>query len=150
MSSLQSDIDPKSTTTPSSKRSKQKKNDDKILPTATSRKNDRLPKMKMKKGSRVKTQRMLLYHLCIVFQRMKFPCDAANTYNVYDNVMNGKSSKGWEINFDMFHPEDKIIHVVVCNRFLLVAEGAEEKHYDRDVDMEEVEIDAQFVEEHIW
>jgi hypothetical protein len=51
-------------------------------------------------------------------------------------MTNGNSSKGWDISFDLFPPEDKIIHGVLRNRLTLVAEGAEENDYDRDVDME--------------
>jgi hypothetical protein len=57
--------------------------DDEVLPTTTSRVKDRLPKKKMKKVSRVKTRRKLLYQLCSIFQRGELPVDAANTNNVY-------------------------------------------------------------------
>jgi hypothetical protein len=125
--SLSLDIAPESTATPiTKKKRKEKKMADEVLPTTTSRVNDHLPKTNMKKGSRVKTQHKLLYHLCIVVQRRQLPGDAANTYNVYGNVTNGNSSKGWDVSFDLFPPENKIIRGVLRNRLTLVAEGAKE------------------------
>jgi hypothetical protein len=123
------------------KMKKEKKMDDEVLPTITSRVKDRLPKMKMKKGSRVKTQRKLLYHLCSIVQRRKLPGDTGNTYNVYGPVTRDNSSKGWDVRFDLFPPENKIILGVLRNRLMLVAEGAEENEHDRDIgfaDYEEV------------
>jgi hypothetical protein len=54
-------------------------------------------------------------------------------------MMNGNSSKGWDISFDLFPPEDKIVHGVLQNRLTLVAEGAEENEYDRDIDLTNVD-----------
>jgi hypothetical protein len=62
-SSLQTTIAPEIMATPARKRRTQKKNDDEVLLATTSRQNDRLPKTKMKKYLRVKTQQKLLYHL---------------------------------------------------------------------------------------
>jgi hypothetical protein len=94
-SSLSLAISPESMVTPITKnKRKEKKTADEVLPTITSRVKDRLPNTNMKKDSRVKTQRKLLYHLCSVVQRRKLPGDAANTNNVYSTVMNGNSSKG--------------------------------------------------------
>jgi hypothetical protein len=73
-------IAPESMVTPVRKKKlKEKKMADEVLPTTTSRVKDPLPKTKMKKGSRVKMQRKLLYHLCIIVQRKKLHGDTANT-----------------------------------------------------------------------
>jgi hypothetical protein len=98
------------------KKRKDKKMDDEVFTTTTSRVKDRLPKMKMKKGSRVKTQRKLLCHLCMGVQRRKLHDDASNTYNVYGTLMNGNSSKGWDVSFDLFPPEDKIVKGILGRR----------------------------------
>jgi hypothetical protein len=103
-------ISPESMVKPiTKKKRKEKSMADEVLPTTTSRVNDRLPKTKIKKGSRFKMQRKLLYHLCSIIQRRNLPGDATNTYNVYGNVTNGKSSKGWDVSFDLFPPENKIV-----------------------------------------
>jgi hypothetical protein len=125
--SLSLAIAPESTVTPiTKKKRKEKKMADEVLPTTTSRVNDRLPKTNTNKGSRVKMQSKLLYHLCSVVQRRHLPGNTANTYNVYGNVTNGNSSKGWDVSFDLFPPENKIIRGVLRNRLTLVAEGAKE------------------------
>jgi hypothetical protein len=137
-------IAPESMVTPiTKKKRKEKKITDEVLPTTTSRVNDRLPKTKMKKGSRVKTQRKtqrkMLYHLCSVVQRRKLPGNANNTYNVYGNVNNGSSPKGWDFSFDLFPPENKIVLGILRNRLTLVAEGAEENDYDRKINFADYE-----------
>jgi hypothetical protein len=121
------------------KKRKEKKMSDEFLPITTSRVKDRLPKTKMKTGSRFKTQRKLLYYLCSIVQRRKLPGDDANTYNVYGTVMNGNTSKGWDVIFDLFPPENKIVRGVLRNRLTLGAEGAEENEYDRDIDFADYE-----------
>jgi hypothetical protein len=70
--SLSLAIDHESMATPlTKKKRKEKKMDDEVMPTTTSRFKVRLPRTKMKKGSRVKMQRNMLYHLCSVVQRRK-------------------------------------------------------------------------------
>jgi hypothetical protein len=113
--------------------------DDEVLPTTTSRVKDCLPKTKMKKGSRVKTQRKLFYHLCSIVHKRKLPGDAVNTYNVYGTVMNGNSSKGWDVIIDLFPPENKIVRGVLRIRLTLVADGAEENKYNHDIDFADYE-----------
>jgi hypothetical protein len=133
-------IAPESMVTPiTKKKRKEKKMVDEVPPTTTSRVKDRLPKRKMKKGSRVNTQRKLIYQLYSIIQRRKLPGDTTNTYNVYGTVMNGNSSTGLDVSFDLFPPENKIVRGVLRNRLTLVSEGAEENEYDCDIDFVEYE-----------
>jgi hypothetical protein len=53
--------------------------------------------------------------------------------------MNGTSSKGWDVSFYLFPPENKIVRGFLINRLTLVAEGAEENEYDGDIDFADYE-----------
>jgi hypothetical protein len=85
---------------------------------------------KIKKGSQVKIQRSLLYHIAKPVQRVSMPSSEANTYNISGTIINGNSSKGWVVQFDIFPWDNNIVRYITRSKLTVLENDEEEEQYD--------------------
>jgi hypothetical protein len=89
---------------------------------------------KIKKGVRVQLQRHQLWHIFSIEQRKKNR-DMGSSFNIFGTVVFGTSGmRGWDVQFDIFPLNDAVCKHIGRERLNVVEVGAEEQHYDREVD----------------
>jgi hypothetical protein len=99
---------------------------DEILPTTSSQQKAKWKQRKIKKGSRCKIQLNLLYHIAKLSQHDIVPTSQANTYNVCGTIINGNSSKGWDVQFGIFHLEDNIVRYTNHNKITVMDDSEDQ------------------------
>jgi hypothetical protein len=104
---------------------------DEVLPRTSSRQSAKEKQPKIKKGCWVKIQRSFLYHIAKPVQWVIMPGSEANTYNICCTIINGNSSKGWDVQFDLFPLEDNIVRYSTRTKLTVLEKDEEEKKYDR-------------------
>ena len=88
---------------------------------------------RIKVGCRVKTTPSKLFHvLSTPSQRECLPASAANSRNYYGTVTKGNTSNGYYVRFDAL-PQGENEVKLIRQKLRVVADGEEEKPYDREV-----------------
>jgi hypothetical protein len=87
----------------------------------------------------VKCKRSNLYHIISDgAQRTCIPTTVDNSFNFYGTATGGNSQKGWDVSFDLFPQDKKIIYHIHCNKLAIVQPYEEEKEYDRASSSEQI------------
>jgi hypothetical protein len=89
----------------------------------------------IKKGSRVKIQLSLLYHIANPTQRVAMPSSEAKTSNIVGTIMNSSSSKGWDVQFDIFSLEDNIVRYITRTKLTVLEKEKEDEQYELPTDL---------------
>ena len=99
------------------------------ITTARHKKKNKQGQVQIKKGGRVKIKRKNIYHLLTKQSQKDSLKGYSDNYNCYGKIISGSSQAGYNVSFDIFNFEDKIVFV---KRKWLTAVTADAKdEYDR-------------------
>eukprot|EP00957_Ditylum_brightwellii_P091577 6972769-Ditylum_brightwellii.AAC.1 len=81
--------------------------------------------------------RQQLYYILAIEQREQIPKDIWNTYNFYDTVVVGSSSKGWDAGYDFLPHSNKVVKSLNRTQLVVVKKVKRRNYYNDDDEEEE-------------